>query len=306
MVPCNQLLKLNSDEIKKTVRQKQAAKKPDIPQTKVTISKTTTYITAPLDELGFVNYEQAINDELSAGVNPERNAYVYYLQAESNLKFYQGKNWEPDQVQLFENYLGKKIPPGPAGITDLHDFISASMVNLTGEQPDFKIINEESEKLDQQAKKPWNQSELPKVKAYLDQISPALDMIKQGTQLNDFYAPILFEQTSSFSFRPYYKFRRISEAFICRMMLNIGEHNQEAALDDLLTYTRFSRDLSRSGNVIHQYIAASMERSCYTAGLKFIQQCQNEKMLRKYYEVLENLPKGYGMAKSRYVVSAIP
>ncbi|MCH7989760.1 MAG: hypothetical protein IID46_11520, partial [Planctomycetes bacterium] len=59
------------------------AKKPQptIPRFKLTISKETTYLTEPLAKDGYINYERALNEQLSKGVTPENNAAVLFLRA---------------------------------------------------------------------------------------------------------------------------------------------------------------------------------------------------------------------------------
>ena len=45
------------------------------------ISKETTYITEPLDELGYPDYAAALNERMSKGITPENNAAVLLMQA---------------------------------------------------------------------------------------------------------------------------------------------------------------------------------------------------------------------------------
>ena len=45
------------------------------------LSKETTYITEPLDELGYPNYAAALNERMSQGVTPENNAAVLVMKA---------------------------------------------------------------------------------------------------------------------------------------------------------------------------------------------------------------------------------
>ena len=58
-----------------------AAKKTAKPRLAVTISKETTYITAPLRSDGTVDYVAALNQRSSEGATPENNAVVLLLQA---------------------------------------------------------------------------------------------------------------------------------------------------------------------------------------------------------------------------------
>src|SRR5271163_71889 len=60
---------------------KAEAKQAKKPYVAVTISKETTFITAPLRKDGYVNYVAALNQRFGAGVTPENNAAVPFLKA---------------------------------------------------------------------------------------------------------------------------------------------------------------------------------------------------------------------------------
>ena len=42
------------------------------PAPKLPIGKETTYVTGPLDEDGYIDYEAALNDRLGKGIVPEK------------------------------------------------------------------------------------------------------------------------------------------------------------------------------------------------------------------------------------------
>jgi hypothetical protein len=48
---------------------------------KFTLGKETTYVTGPLDNDGYVDYETALNEKLGKGVDPQKNANVLLWQA---------------------------------------------------------------------------------------------------------------------------------------------------------------------------------------------------------------------------------
>ena len=50
-------------------------------QTQIKISPETTVLTTPLDERGYLNVGQAVNDYLAAKCRPEDNAAVDFLRA---------------------------------------------------------------------------------------------------------------------------------------------------------------------------------------------------------------------------------
>jgi hypothetical protein len=46
------------------------------PVPKFPVGKETTYVTGPLDEEGYIDYEAALNDRLGKGIAPEKKANV--------------------------------------------------------------------------------------------------------------------------------------------------------------------------------------------------------------------------------------
>src|SRR5262245_13501250 len=51
------------------------------PAPKFPVGKETTYVTGPLDEDGYIDYEAALNDRLGKGVSPDKNANVLLWKA---------------------------------------------------------------------------------------------------------------------------------------------------------------------------------------------------------------------------------
>src|SRR4029079_8510321 len=53
----------------------------DPPAPKLPLGKDTTFVTGPLDRQGFIDYEAALNAELSRGITAETNANALLVQA---------------------------------------------------------------------------------------------------------------------------------------------------------------------------------------------------------------------------------
>src|SRR5437016_5097321 len=51
------------------------------PTPKFPLGKETTYVTGPLDKEGYIDYQAALNDRLSKGITPEKNANVLLWKA---------------------------------------------------------------------------------------------------------------------------------------------------------------------------------------------------------------------------------
>ena len=50
------------------------------PAPNLPLGKETTYVVGPLDKHGYIDYEAALNAELSKGISPEKNANVLLIQ----------------------------------------------------------------------------------------------------------------------------------------------------------------------------------------------------------------------------------
>src|SRR5262249_8239479 len=70
-----------------------------------TVSPETTYVTEPVDGMGYVDYPTALNERTSAGVTPENNALVLIVQALGPRP--EGVPLPPD----FYKWLGIEPPP---------------------------------------------------------------------------------------------------------------------------------------------------------------------------------------------------
>ncbi len=73
------------------------------------ISKETTYITEPLDELGYPDYAAALNQRMSNGVTPENNAAVLLMQAAGPKEIPVEKREGFFRRLAFRNYLWRAI-----------------------------------------------------------------------------------------------------------------------------------------------------------------------------------------------------
>ena len=56
-------------------------RKKQTPKARLPLGRETTYVVGPLDKEGFIDYEAALNAELSRGITPDQNANVLLIQS---------------------------------------------------------------------------------------------------------------------------------------------------------------------------------------------------------------------------------
>jgi hypothetical protein len=210
---------------------------------KITISKETTYITAPLRPDGYVDYLAAINDLGRRGVTVENNAVVLLCQA-----FGPSGIENSAQRPGFFRLLG--IPPPPEKGDYLVSFRKfAEEANLPGktlgEQPRSKSDEELRTRLDAAMRRPWSATEFPDLARWLQRNEKPLALVVEATRRPRYYAPrvaigedTMIVASSTIEFTKCLEATRAMEA---RAMLRLGEGRAEEAWQDLLTCHRLAR-----------------------------------------------------------------
>jgi hypothetical protein len=270
-------------------------------QTILPISRETTYFTGPLDKHGFVDYIEALNLSMDSTLPAEQNAFVVYLSA-------MPADGEPSP-EVVREMCQKLNVPVPTLQPCHYDF----QVYLSKKHPidiladgDAKTIREEFLSSEPESvNKPWKAIDNPEAKAWIDQVSPGLNIIKVGTQRPGYYGPYLKrgdgkepELVVSIMLPFAQQYRAMAKAFRGRINLNLGEGNYVAAKDDLVALHRLARDAGRSLTLIEQLIGFSIDGVGFQADIDFANLCPDAELLKTYQAELKQLPQMYGVVKS--------
>lgn len=136
------------------------------------ISPETTYLTGPLDPLGYVDYVAAVNRRSAEGISPDANAAIPYLEAVAPASLLPGdENLREYAGRLDVDRLNFADPPLAA--TQLND--------------DWTL----RESLDAASRMLWTAEEHPELARWLDQQRPALERLIAAGQRERFHAPLL-------------------------------------------------------------------------------------------------------------------
>jgi hypothetical protein len=258
----------------------------------LTISQETTRVTGPLDELGFIDYAEALNEIMNSTLPAEQNAFVLYLEALPATgqadPIVLKQVCEKLQIPIptlqpygydFESYLMHQYPQPPT---------ANQLERVEHEKWTTSLLNE--------IKKPWKAAEHPDAKAWLDLVSPGLALIKAGTQRPGYYCPYLSpadlnERSAAGLILPFTsQYRSIAVALNGRIMLAIGEGDYRAAKDDLLVMNRLTRDAGQSITLVEQYVCAALDSCTFVGEIEFANRCPDAELLRTYQTDLQELP----------------
>ncbi|MCP4815569.1 MAG: hypothetical protein GY888_23915, partial [Planctomycetaceae bacterium] len=146
---------------------------------RITISRETTRITQPLDDAGYVDYLQALNDQATEGVTPENNFEVIVRQV---MPFEEiSENLRSEYFRLLE------IPIPDERKNFFQEFIQYALEQNNDPKQEDKVYEEH----DRVMIKPWTASEHPLASTWVKIQEKHLDQLVEGSRREKFYTPYL-------------------------------------------------------------------------------------------------------------------
>ena len=144
------------------------------PVTKVPVSKETTYVTGPLDKDGYIDYEAALNERLSKGITPEKNANVLIWKVLGPTPYR-----EKVMPAEFFKRLGMDEPAkGGKYFIGLDEFMKGTV----------KLELYKRGAIDRW---PWAANDFPRVAEWLNANEAALALTIEATKRPDFFNPFV-------------------------------------------------------------------------------------------------------------------
>ncbi len=225
----------------------------------ITISRETTYITAPLRADGYPDYVAALDEMASQGVTTENNAAVLLLEAVGPASLTYGFNQEPLTA---EERAKVYTMLGMAALADNGEYFVNFIEYVEKHDPEAlkrdqtrrSIADKEFARA---GKRPWQKKDCPLVAAWLRANEEPLDKIVEASRRPRFYLPLIPKGTSwdsvTLAFlsinRPLLfgesalaTWRRETTApLVMRAMLRTAEGRFKEAWGDLLACHRLAR-----------------------------------------------------------------
>jgi hypothetical protein len=233
------------------------------PRTRIqfTVSKKTTYLTAPLRKDGTVDYITSLNRHYGKDATPENNAAVPFLRAF-------GPAGIPKELRsrLFK-FLGIK-PLSERGPYFLDPVAWARRERPRNAQAQREI----GASFDASQTRPWKSSQFPHVAAWLDAMEEPLEAIAEAARRPRWFLPIVLgddvrstDATDPVGqFAIYQPMRQTGRTLRARAMLNLGEGRVAEALTDLLTIQRLGNLLEQDPLLLSSLLASAV--SAYSFG----------------------------------------
>jgi hypothetical protein len=243
-------------------------KKPVVPQPKLPLGKDTTFVTGPLDKHGYIDYEAALNAELSKNVSRDNNAMVLLMEVLGPAP--EGGNGLPPAY-----FKWLDIPPLPP---DGDYFISQykyvrDQLGLTGDK--LEAIYDVGYQLSQ---RPWKADDCPPLAEWLKAHEKHLAKVAQAVQRPEYFNPLVTHRPAGESSNligallpSVQKCRELSLALSMRAMLNIHAGKFERAWDDILTCHRLGRLISRGATLIESLVGYAICLTAANATITYIE-----------------------------------
>ncbi len=214
---------------------------------KFTLSKETTYITGPLDNDGYVDYETALNEKLGKGVDPQKNANVLLWQALRP----EPKSF-PMPAEFFRRLKVAEPPRRGAYFLDLSRYTQEEL-QLEAGKPTEEVFTQRS----RTTQRPWVAKDYPNIAAWLKANEKPLAVILEATGRPDYHNPMVSNKSGDEGWYGLIGalmpgavkcYREVAPALAARAMLHAGEGRFDAAWQDLLACERLGRLIARGAD----------------------------------------------------------
>lgn len=266
---------------------------------KFTISLETTYVTEPVDSLGYVDYEAAVNQRLSKGIKPSENAVVFLLKAT-------GPNPEGGNLSdRFFQALGiPRWEKTPDDYVNHRNYVTENRATSEGRDPEFFQVDPPF------MTRPWLANDHPVCAEWLAKNAVALRYAEQASRCPKYYHPLVVPQRDKQgsngrgsllnALLPVTQLtRHMALALIQRAMMNLGEGKHDDAWADLLTAHRLGRIASHGGCVIEVLVGYAIDTKAVDATLVFLDHAKpNADTIRSMLKDLEQLPPHGELARA--------
>jgi hypothetical protein len=234
------------------------------------IHEDVTRITGPLDAEGYIDFEAALNERLSAGVTPDNNAAVPLWQAigpkpSGNCTLHPdfwvalGIEPPPEEGKYFQDYSSWE--KHRQGLTESSKEIS---------QISWKLFNWE-----------WYRDDEENLSRWLVAQSEAFEKLRQASLKPKYYSPVISRDSTTghknlLALAPLacsYSIQHIvHEALLIRALFSIKRQDYERAWEDVMTCQRLARLLSQgvrmewiTGSRIHCWSAIVLAEILHSA-----------------------------------------
>ncbi len=264
------------------------------PTPKLPVGKETTYVTGPIDKNGYIDFEAAINERLSKGITPEKNANVLLWKAFGPTPE-GGKGMPPE----FFKQLGIAEPPKDG---DYFIGLGKYMKDVLKIEPgNFDVVADQQSRATQ---RPWNAKDFPDIAGWIKANEKPLAVMVEATKRPAYFNPLVsMREKDAPSFLigvllpTVQKCREVVVALTGRAMLRLGEGKQQEAWQDLIAAHRLSRHLSHGATLIESLVGIAVGQVAHNATVAYLERADlTSRQLLDRLKELQDLPPLMPMA----------
>jgi hypothetical protein len=261
--------------------------KPAQPAPKLPIGKDTTYVDGPLDSEGYIDYEAALNDRLSKGITPEKNA---------NVLLWKAIGPTPGGGKVSARYFKRLGIEEPA----LHGDYFIGLKEFKRDH--LKLDEGESDAFDDQRtraiQRAWSVKDYPQIGAWLKANEKSLAIAVEATKRSDYYSPMICKRNEKDrgplmdAPRPSLQAcRELANALVARAMLRIGEGKFDEAWHDLHACHLLGWHIARGATLLEALVGVSIDRIATNADVTYFERANlTANQIRDRMRDLRGLP----------------
>lgn len=239
---------------------------------RITISPETTVLTEPLDDQGYVDYLAAMNNRVRQGVTQENNAAVPLRQLLGL------RELRPALESEYFKMLG--IDPPAEGDPRL-----VTQSDLLREHPQT-AHNVMLGEFNSATSGPWKAKEYPVAAEWIRRNETTLGLVRQAVRRTHFYTPLLSESGRLFDvlLPDTQNSRSFARLLAADAMLNLGNGNHGAALDDLLAMHRLAGHVGNGVTIIDVLVAFAIRSMAFRVEEQYLNAARPNAARRAFWD----------------------
>ncbi len=236
------------------------------PTVKLPLGKDTTYVTGPLDKHGYIDYEAALNAELSKGITRDNNAHALLVQA-----FGPAPEGSDMPLEYFK-WLDIPVPPRDGDYLVGVGTYLRDTLGLSGERLEAVF-----EFLSRATQRPWASKDCPPLAEWLKANQKPLAVAAEAVKRPEYFNPLVSKRKEGEpsnligSLLPtVQKCRELASAFTARAMLRLKDGKLDDAWADLMTVHRLGRLVTRGGTLIEALVGIAIGQIASNSTLAYL------------------------------------
>jgi len=238
------------------------------PAPKLPLGKDTTYVVGPLDKHGFIDYEAALNAELSKGITPDKNANALLI-----MVFGPAPEGGEGLPPAYFKWLDIPMPPKEGNYFIGSGTFAREQLRLTQEQMEafYEVQGRATQRV-------WVPKDCPPLAEWLKTNDKQLAIVIEAVKRPEYFNPLCSRRKEGESSNligvllpSVQKCRELASALTCRAMLRLGEGKADAAWEDILACHRLGRHMTHGATLIESLVGIAICQIASNATVAYLE-----------------------------------